>query len=613
MRITKTKLLAFLIGVLIVISQGRAAYAEGEYPTWPQDFPKGVFRLSAQPASGSNWQGLLPTGLLGKVIEKGVLVSVKTCKSMKDPNCSDVNAWGASSLFDYCSNSDQLDCIEAINVTRNSGEPLAVKLSDQFPGFRPQDYVGDSDLHLPSGGSTKLITIEGAPHSEGNQYLLMVTTKSFLNDYFFSGFTTNSRRFDNTLFINLFAVKVKTGKFNFKPFSTNLQEYLDHFSRSGSGADGATILGSWIDEGNKCVLNTETMCATPVPIPTDLNFKVSVRTSFKPGAKTGSWFSGRVTNLSVKSSNRANGGYLFEVGGSPIVSPTVSGFVKFQEVPESLNEFYKTHPNQSYGGLIYLNSNSNMNYTEARSKLDPSSWSFDRRLSEYNSDSMEEFVRWLPLLGDKASNLPTLWSVVQIYSGRLGGGSMYGTQAQIQSQAEVNCLEAATTIAGFVATNATQFIDTWPTFNRAEGSLEYTVAAPHFEPDGKTVFKGTYDVAISEDVARCIYGFSAAPIKATVQVTSSTGQEQIATTTLRRENGILFMSANGFTFSSPTIKVRLYQDKAAESLPATKVEIVKVKKATKIISKSISCTRGSSTRKISGANPRCPKGYKLVK
>lgn len=613
MRFAKTKLLTALMLALLLISQGREAYAEGEYPTWPQDFPKGVFRLSALPASGSNWQGLLPSGLLGKVIEKGELVDVKTCSSMNDPNCSNVNAWGASSLFDFCSNPDQLDCIEAVNVTRDSGESLPVKISEEFPGPRPQDYQGDSNVHLPSGGSTKLITIDGAPHSAGNQYLLMVTTKSFLSDYFFSGFVTNSRRFDNTLFINLFAVKVKQGNFNYRPFSTDLKEYLNHFSKSGWGPDGGTILGSWIDEGNNCVLNSATVCASPVPIPLDLNFKVSVRTSFKPGAKTGSWFSGRVTNLSVKSSTRSNGGYLFEVGGAPIVSPTVSGFIKFQDVPESLNDFYKTHPNQAYGGIIFSDSNSNMSYTEARSNLEPSTWSFDRRLSEYNSDSMEEFVRWLPLLGDKAAKMPTLWSVVQIYSGRLGGGSMYGTQAQIQSQAEVNCLEAASSIAGFVATNATQFIDTWPTFNKVDGSLEYTVAAPHFEPDGKTVFKGTYDLAINEDVARCIYGFSAAPIKATVQVTSSTGQEQIATTTLRRENGILFMSAKGFTFSSPTIKVRLYQDKAAETTQAAEAVTVNVNKKTRVISKSISCTRGSALRKISGTNPKCPKGYRLVK
>ena len=147
-----------------------SAFADGEYPTWPKDFPKGVFRLSAVPPAGANWQGLQNPGLIGKVIEKGELINVKSCSSMNDPKCVDVNSWGSSSLFDFCNTPQQLDCIDSIKATRATGEVLQVKISDVFPGPRPQDYVGDPTLNLPDGGSTRLFTIDGITHEGGTNF-----------------------------------------------------------------------------------------------------------------------------------------------------------------------------------------------------------------------------------------------------------------------------------------------------------------------------------------------------------------------------------------------------------------------------------------------------------
>jgi hypothetical protein len=50
-------------------------------------------------------------------------------------------------------------------------------------------------------------------------------------------------------------------------------------------------------------------------------------------------------------------------------------------------------------------------------------------------------------------------------------------------------------------------------------------------PDGKE-FKGMYNLVIKSDVARCIYGFSAAPVKATISIVSSDGTAQVATNQL---------------------------------------------------------------------------------
>ena len=105
------------------------------------------------------------------------------------------------------------------------------------------------------------------------------------------------------------------------------------------------------------------------------------------------------------------------------------------------------------------------------------------------------------------------------------------------------------------------------------------------------------------DVARCIYGFSKAPVSATVSIISSDGAPQFASTIFKETDGWVYLSAKNFEYSSPTLKVKLQQDAPVSvAQPAGKVPAAK-----KII--TISCVKGKLTRKISGVNPKCPSGY----
>lgn len=51
----------------------------------------------------------------------------------------------------------------------------------------------------------------------------------------------------------------------------------------------------------------------------------------------------------------------------------------------------------------------------------------------------------------------------------------------------------------------------------------------HFLPDGSTLATGTYDLVMRSEVARCLYGFSSAPVSASVSITGS-DQTSVATT-----------------------------------------------------------------------------------
>ena len=68
-------------------------------------------------------------------------------------------------------------------------------------------------------------------------------------------------------------------------------------------------------------------------------------------------------------------------------------------------------------------------------------------------------------------------------------------------------------------------------FDKETSSLSYKVSSPHFEASGIEA-SGSYDLSLRSDVARCIYGFSKAPINATISITSSDGVPQIATTVI---------------------------------------------------------------------------------
>ena len=155
------------------------------------------------------------------------------------------------------------------------------------------------------------------------------------------------------------------------------------------------------------------------------------------------------------------------------------------------------------------------------------------------------------------------------------------------------------------------------TFNTSTGTLDYLVLAPHYLQDD-SVFLGSYDLAINSDLARCIYGFTSAPIQATISVVSANGQTQVATTSLLEKNGFILLSAKGFEFSNPTLKVTLSQEKNVQVQNTTPVPVSnsvivtpKIESKASISKKTtIKCTKGKATKKVTGINPKCPVGYK---
>lgn len=120
------------------------------------------------------------------------------------------------------------------------------------------------------------------------------------------------------------------------------------------------------------------------------------------------------------------------------------------------------------------------------------------------------------------------------------------------------CLQDSSRVLGIVSTNAMGYEGASPQFK--DGFLNYKVTGLHFGADGTTPNLGSYDLLLRSDAARCLYGFSSAPVSAVVAVSSADGSANVATTTVTERDGWIKLKAYGFTFSEKKIKVKLTQN-----------------------------------------------------
>ena len=143
-------------------------------------------------------------------------------------------------------------------------------------------------------------------------------------------------------------------------------------------------------------------------------------------------------------------------------------------------------------------------------------------------------------------------------------------------------------VGGFATTNAMVYNSGNPVV--LDGEMIYLIGSTHLDENGQEN-RGTYDLVLRSDVARCLYGLNPAPLKAEISVVSDNGKKQVATTTFGESNGWLYVGAYNFTYSNPKIKVKLTQ---ADSKTV------------------IRCVKGKLKKTVSGIKPVCPAGYKKV-
>jgi hypothetical protein len=504
----------------------------------------------------------------------GKVTNVAICNTGKEPGCEFTVHAMYRAVLPACFDAADTNCLSEITAVDATGKSLKVNTLSTFPTLRYEDFAGDLTQGVPRGSGAVLVSIPEAPHAGGDNYLmkLVVTSNRTPESGGVYGVPSISA--------SMMAVKIVEGKFQGNRTETNTASYL---KAQGISVRGVTDLapGELPDPRYKeCVMSSTTQCALPYGLPQDISFGFSARFSFN---LTG-WLHGRMRDASIKLEKKSEKESLLTVSARPIKVPVLDVVKSVDDLPDSLINYFA--PLDWAGETLRYPLATSAQGTRVdrseKTRVGLKNLSFKFINTRFDTGSMNDFLQWLPIAGDKAAALPTQWRV--------------STMTDRGSGVVQECLYKSNTLAGLVTTNSTMYLDGPPIYDASRGSLDYKVASTHYEADGKTEFKGTYELLMSSSVARCIYKFTSAPVKATVSVTSENGEPNVATIVVNEKNNWLTLAAYNFTFSAPTVSVKLTQDKPQVVTPA------------KPAIKKITCVKGKVTKIV--AATKCPSGYK---
>ncbi len=283
--------------------------------------------------------------------------------------------------------------------------------------------------------------------------------------------------------------------------------------------------------------------------PQDSEFRMTIRTNFL-SSRIGTWVVGRLEKPTVDFNSEK-----LTISGSPVIYPMGFSMLETQEecvtkISSVMSKFFPKAPEICTSGSSMFFTNSNDEVALAL------------------FDATEESV---------------------IQNGELGRWTFSNAKNsnKLDSCADPKSFSFATSNAMLYSVNP-------PVWDKQTSTLSYRIASTHLDRNGN-VNKGSYSLAISKKKADCLWKFDTAKASATISITNSEGTQNIAVSSLRTSKDWIYFDASGFTFSAPEIKVKL------------------INNATKAATKSITCIKGSKSKKVSGVSPKCPAGYKLKK
>lgn len=488
------------------------------------------------------------------------------CNAVDDAVCSKAKKLEAVAIMPPCLSPSDNYCIESVYAIIDD-KKISGSYIESVPTKLEHTFTGDSKLNLASGGTASVWKIPGVMNGAGNENYVV---KTYLRQKSVRNSDGTVQPFSvNMMSLGFFATNPVTG--NFPPPQAN-----------NGGGDGFVKFG--------CSTNSDTLCER--------------RTSFAPGARYGivlrfakapvSWFYGRLGKAFIDSKPESYG-ISMTVEGEPVLVPVVAGFSPWNQLPPYLQSRYQQGDGFGYDG-------------NKNGETDPTKWQF-RAL--HTADDFAALKAWLPLLSDKATIMTPQFFLNSVPENAMGN--------------LLSCFTKGGQVNGLVTSNATAYTPGPPNFNQQDQSLDYQISAPHYTAGGN-LMKGTYDLSIRAEVARCIYGFSSAPIKASISVVSENGVASVATENVGEKDGWFRLGAYGFTFSQPKLRVKLTQERAPESAPVNNgkpatspgttpmsAPMTTPKAANKPPkSVTIKCVKGKSVKMVTSSYPSCPPGFKKV-
>ena len=510
----------------------------------------------------------MPTLLFANAMDKDKpSQGIDFCSSLEDPKCSTAQSVLYYALLPPCKSLLEADCIESIYAIV-PGSPARIRgvYRESVPNKVANPYKADPENGLPQGSVAGVWEIPNVKHG-GNtaDYVAIVSRVGAIKREGTKWVATSNGKIsrDGDFRAAIFPTKIIRDA-RYKSNTAKISPRLDaNFNSVQIGHPSQLPF-------DVCAVVGDGVCAMRQAFPGNIKFGMVIRFS----KVINGWMHGRIDSPEIDYELTSYGTRI-DMKGEATRVPILAGWAFPSDFSES-DRRQHSYLNNADGSGIYPGAS-----------------------GDY---SMDQLIIWSKVLKDKAAANPTQWIFYDLSERDIASSSA--------------CIKSSKTLAGFVTTNSTTYTATPPIYNEQTGTLDYKVASPHFLADGK-VFQGKYNLYIDSKVARCIYKFSNAPISASVSITSSDGgQQNVATTVVNEDNGWLHLSATGFTFSSPTLKVKLTQDgsigtptpqpsaKPSASAEPQVAAIPVMKKST------ITCVKGKTTKKVSAVSPKCPAGFK---
>jgi hypothetical protein len=515
----------------------------------------------------------------GTTRDSRILTRVQ-CQKIGDVGCESEKYFQYNALLGLCDLTTVTNCVSEVFATNSSGKRVVGKFVENFPGTTMYSYPGDPTVGLPTGASSFIVDFPEMPHLGGTTYLVVA-------------YLQGARGFGQTKFeienfnSAIFAVSKVAGSFSIPRPAMDTRP--DHKLGGRQLTAGGFSSDQSVNRRSACVKTAPSECAVAWPMPLDVSFGYTLKMT----EKIKGWLHGRLFDAQAEIISSTDGQQLLTVQGKPSLIPGIFAWFKKDAYPAPLKNYYATQSEVS----VNTNGQGWPSNSGVSNGIDGLPYSIIKEAFGYDDGGFREVSAWIDAVGDKATYAQSVWSI-----------------RSMESQQYGNCMKGSDSLSGIVTTNSTMYIGSPPVFNQAEQTLDYKVMSPHYLPDGSE-FKGSYDLLIKSDVARCVYGFSNAPISASVSIISSDGTSQVATTVVGERGGWLTLAAKGFTFSAPIVRVKLSQK--AEPAPAkvdpapAKVDPTPVA-APKVAAKktTITCLKGKTVKKVTAVKPTCPTGFK---
>jgi len=511
------------------------------------------------------------------------------CTGWDDPKCS--NTLTAYVILPVCKSLTEANCIEALSIT-------SAKVPQSNAAFvktiGTQSFAASSSQELPAGSNWSLFEVPAlAAAGEVSKYSVKVKVD-----------------FQKIPIIGLKPIA----------FSATVVPYV-----SGTSSRRDIQMYEWVNPlgvatvsgytgDPKCIWTENGTCGVETAFPKESKVKLTIHL----GNYLTSWLHGRLTEPTVDISAITQTQNRLTVEAAPVLTPDAKALISSSDTSPEITNRFKDPSGYLPPGEISM-------MTTASS-----------------SGALKNFLDFEKFFSNKATSISDTWSFRSINAADIARAGLSSSDSTGLGSSAAKCLpqtssilgaiagaNSSTALIGMVTTNALTYESGPPKFE--DGFLNYKVAGVHSNPDGSD-FIGKYDLVMDGAIARCLYGFGAkATISASVSIVSSDSGSRVQSTFFKDDGKWIRLGAYGFTFSSPTLKIKLAQGGAADpakvaakeespavpekaepkqEVAATATNTTSTAGVKKTVIKSISCVKGKIVRKISGTNPKCPTGFK---